>query len=909
MSKSNKKPLNVGQQPNPPDFQKVYSETLQAKNIGVDKILLNINGANSEIPTNRNSIIKYSLKQPVVLEPGDMVTLVSSFVEEKGLAENTISFETDFETEMRFLYYKQFDCGDLTNSSEDIGFVPYPKLLPDFYTAADDSRNNLEASYLSAQTYQYLYSDVVGDCNRNMKYDNSAFTSDQGTGGQNGNDLASGSNGQMGYLMETCSFENGESFQHVYYRPVYGRKIVKVPAGNYSVDALANIISNQMNGSIGANNNDFSDALLDKLYRPTASFNGGGENFVKTVPYFRNITGTVEDVANKEIFGNEPEYDNGIGQGQKWNRKVEGMVRQIFYSQFNYFNAFRYNQLVEDEGNDFGRLQTSAGIKYANGRGDTGDFPLRQSGSHGDPDFRTVVLSDVMRPDFNSGNSAAINFYIGANHLDHLFDNTYEGFYCNPNLKTKTVDPNDPFRPPTWAETMQVQVGIEYGITPFFGSNGAAYLAKFPENTRVPFNGDALTFNFLYPVSGLEFPGQGNLIPPRNKFAGTSVAELTFSDATANRFAFQNFHEPYKLPNLTPDLKTTTDYGGQQATLFNNPFYNGDPSGDLSSNDPVSSTPSSCAVYPVDSSSGIMVNNFAFDLCKDTQVYQDAIAEIERVRDDHSEQAMLYKEKLYYDLLTKPFDKFFATPDDAKDAWSKSLWFRLGFDYDQLGDITSQLESTSTFGGKREEVRTGGIFGNKPGIFPRFIGRNNALPNKGIITHNQFDFSKIVSSDGLGVGNPVTDPAVSLPLQMYRLADYFYSKQLNKNLGLNGNMVHLLADSKPLNARNLPSLSNGKSYLLIESDIIKPNFKDVRAEWGNLLGIMSKENATNDTIFGAEPIDFTITEPRLLSDITLYIKNPDGTLADDSVVGKNCGFIIQITKPIKPQEVAQIDPP
>ena len=72
---------------------------------------------------------------------------------------------------------------------------------------------------------------------------------------------------------------------------------------------------------------------------------------------------------------------------------------------------------------------------------------------------------------------------------------------------------------------------------------------------------------------------------------------------------------------------------------------------------------------------------------------------------------------------------------------------------------------------------------------------------------------------------------------------------------------------------------------------------------------MSKENATNDTIFGAEPIDFTITEPKLLSDITLYIKNPDGTLADDSVVGKNCGFIIQITKPIKPQEVVQLDPP
>tara|TARA_R110002020_G_scaffold125423_1_gene282666 strand:- start:7151 stop:9865 length:2715 start_codon:yes stop_codon:yes gene_type:complete len=904
MSKKNPKPLNVGQQPNPPDFQKVYSETLQAKNLGVDKILLNINGANSEIPTNRNSIIKYSLKQPVVLEPGDMVTLVSSFVEEKGLAENTISFENDFETEMRFLYYKQFDCGDMTNTSDDVGWCPYPKLLPDFYTGASDDRKGITQGFLNAQTYGYLYSDIVCDCNINMDYTNKVYTKNpDGDNNQNGADLTSGANGQIGYLMETSAYEDTSAANNMYYRPVYGRKIIKVPAGNYSTDALANIISEQMNGSIGKDNNDFSDALLDKLYRPNASFNGGGSKFCNTLPFFRNITGTEEDVANREIFGNEPSYKSS--GTQLWDRKVEGMVRQIFYSNSSWYESYQYNQLTVDINNTSeGRLPP--GDKYPNGQVDTTNYPLRGSDDAGD--YREVDLTTLLQPSATSGNSAAVNFYAGANHLYNLFENDYEGFYCNPKLKDGTLDfTNDYFRPPRVVEMLQCQVGVGYGIVPFYGSNGAAYEAKYPNSTRLPNNGDAMTFNTLWPVNGLKFPGEGGLIPPRNKFAGTSVAELTFSDATANRFAFQNFHEFYKLPNLTADVKTTTDYGGQQATMFNNPFYNGSAGGSETDNIPVAATDSSCAVYPVDSSSGIMINNFAFDLCTDTDVYKNAIKEIRALDNDVRKVTMLYKEKLYYDLITKPFDKFFATPADAQVAWEKSLWFRLGFNYNQLGDISSQVESTSTFGGRRFAVFNPE---DTPNPNPRFIGRQEVLPNKGIITHNQFDFSKIVSADGLGVGNPVSTGNTSgVPLQMYRLADYYFSKQLNKNLGLNGNMIHLLAESKPLNAQNLPSLSNGKSYLLIESDIIKPNFKDVRADWGNLLGIMSKENATNDTIFGAEPIDFTITEPRLLSDITIYIKNPDGTLADDRVVGKNCGFIIQITKPIKPQEVPQLDPP
>jgi hypothetical protein len=96
-----------------------------------------VNGGNSELVTNRNSILKYSLKQPIQLEVGDTITCINAFVEEKGLAENTISFEEDLEAEMRFFYYKQGDTGDELSSIEDVGFCAYPKLFPDAFTSTN----------------------------------------------------------------------------------------------------------------------------------------------------------------------------------------------------------------------------------------------------------------------------------------------------------------------------------------------------------------------------------------------------------------------------------------------------------------------------------------------------------------------------------------------------------------------------------------------------------------------------------------------------------------------------------------------------------------------------------------------------------------------------------------------------
>ena len=888
-AKNKPKVLNVGQQPNNPVIQKTFSEALQAKNLGIDKVILNINGGNSELVTNKNAILKYSLKQPIQLEVGDVVTCVNAFVEEKGLAENTISFEEDIEAEMRFLYYKQGDLGDELNQLTDIGFAAFPKQFPDGFNNTDDSRKNLTENYLAPVP---LYENLVGSLSYNMSFGGVGYGTsvDDLTDSKHDSlkNLQSGCNGNYYYLMETCQYKKGYSGGSIreftagqfkkFIRPVYGSKTIKVKAGNYSVDSLANIISAQLNGSLGAGNNEFSDALLDKMYDVDGP---NKNNFFQTTPFFKNID-TTADPSESDLIGN-------CGEDDGYERRVDGFVKQINFSGSSYNDCWAWQNAFTGIENNFAidPKERLGVLKFPNGADSINQTSgLTLDGNDGNTNKFPPNILTLLTINTAAGNGKdAAHIYMNKKGLDVLFE-TENKFYQLPGLKENSVSQNDLFYPPNIFEISYATVDPEHGFIPRTTTNALGSLPGNPYNDDVRFAAcDTMSaFQYMVPVKGLNYPGGSQLEPQRQVFAGTSVAQLTFGDSVSNRFSLSNFHEFYKLPNLTADAKTSSGYGGQQATKFNNPYFNDISGSAPTDNVNVGRNTNTSAIYPVDSSSGIAVNNFDFALVKNTKVYNDLINEIQSINGDTAELSqLLHKEKLIYDLFTKPFEKFFPTTAEAEVAWSKSLWARLGFTYNQLGNISDNLES----------------------FLAPSLTLKNPTKQKGIITHNAFDFSKIVASDGLGQGNPVIESG--LPMQNYRLQSYFTGLPLPNSLGCSGNYIHLLSDSKPISAQNLPSLNAGKSYLLIESDLIKPNFKDNKANWGNLLAIMSKENATNDTIFGADPIDFTITEPRLLTDITIFIKNPDGTLAADDVVGQNNGFIIQIAKPIPVQKLPSVE--
>ena len=765
---------------NPKKVQQVLEEKFTAQNIGVDKIILNINGGNSSFPTNKNAEIQYSLEQPVSLEAGDTVTLLQSFVEEKGLQQNTISFEKDISANMRFMYYKQSDCGDQTTGFQDVEFVKYPKFFPDFYNnlqggrAADakeeelalpnslvkgnwietlDSANTHYGELVGAFGGVYTMSVMKGDCNLNMSSDGEEYL------GTKVNNITSGCNGQPQYLMEEVKYKG--TFENVppFYRPVYGSKTITIKAGNYSLDAISNIISSQLNGSIGINNNLQSNAMIDKMYIPTASANG--ESFLQnTTPFFNNIDVNLSSNNDESIIGTNNE-DTG------YERRIEGLVRELNYGTRNFYENFEFTKLgVVSVSTDGLQQRENEATVFPNG-----SAASPQGNAVGDTNLRESVQGDII------GIKKSNNFYINRSHLYQLFERDNH-FYDTPDQFTKPTDNNSYInfyaeggnRPPTMRELFNIRVSSVSGVIPF--SAKVAGPLTPPNANRIAKLPDMDIFSSFFPVITVK---DTDTESQPQKFAGTSVAELVYDSSVSDRFSFKNFHEFYKLPSLTADATKTSDYGGQQATKYNNPYsqitrqitYSLPLDIQIESDGKAFTN----AVYPIDSSSGVCINNFDFDLVKTTKVYKDLVASIQAV-DIQTLNGNWKKERLIYQLFTKPFDQFFGSVADAKAAWSNSLWSRLGFDYNQLGDISSNLEQIST---------AGGAFNHDTNDFskitpPQFDGdyyHRMILPQKGLITHNQFDFTQIVSSNGLGDGNPVALPTVGTPLQTYTLQSYY----------------------------------------------------------------------------------------------------------------------------------------
>ena len=87
------------------NLPKIITNELQAPNIGTNKVFININGKTSKLETNQNAKLQYNLNNPFKLEVGDKVTLYQAFVNEGGLNTDTLTFQEDIETTIKFLYY------------------------------------------------------------------------------------------------------------------------------------------------------------------------------------------------------------------------------------------------------------------------------------------------------------------------------------------------------------------------------------------------------------------------------------------------------------------------------------------------------------------------------------------------------------------------------------------------------------------------------------------------------------------------------------------------------------------------------------------------------------------------------------------------------------------------------------
>ena len=931
-------------------------QALQAPlQFGTEKLLINVNGQNSKLPTNKNGIIKYTLEQPVKLEVGDKITLVESFVEERGLSIDTISFEEDVEEEIRFLYYCQ---GDLRNTQNvkgvdpftgvcaDQEFAPFPSLYPDCFDSGVGFPSGgplPQPGYLGFLGGDGKYAPYVMP-GSNYEYGAPEANVDNRGAGVN---VMSGANGQYYYMMEffnpnsllfddsaafwgmdstfTQAF-NGQFATACWFRPLYGAATIKIPAGNYSVSALSDLINNQLNGSATKGKPNI-DKMMNKLYNTEQT--PVNNNSTDTYPFFNGLNTLTN---NKDELPPE-EYNPdvkiiGEDKFQPFQRRRGDMVVEMLCNPRITANRINMRCMRTVP---FANPAVNPQITWANpnetlsenqdGSGTPiSDPPLLNAGILAASHVGTLLEDDIDNRVILRRN--ATNFYIHLDFLKSVFGGLPDGdpgkgqYYdidYSPTGNDLATGKWNPRNFPNLSDIFAYRLGdkgliyYDNNISEFnsayqddvFGGSGRPY---FTQQVASMFGSLNYKYQCLFPVVSTsdntdpqkDRPSQVAVL---SQFGGTTSFELKYDTASANRFSILNLHEPYKLASRTPDNKSDTNVGGQQATVFNSPIVINN-SGDQDEKFIAPFTNLISGIYPIDSAGGIAVNNFSFSTVKDTKVYKDLVADINSLNTSNASFQMA-REKAIYELFTKPYDEFFDSEESAQEAWSSTFWNRLGFTYDQLGNVSSNLEEIFTFSPRSSQPPDL----EYPRVIPRFIKQT------GIITHNAFDYTFIPSSSGLGSGNPLANASASQNPQAYGLRAYTTGSNYNAlsvtdEYGVFGNYINILANSQPINAFNFPSLNNGNNYLVIESDIVKTNAKDSNSNSTTIVGIMSKENATNDTIFSVNPVTFINTEPRLLSTIEVQIKNPDGTLVSDNVVGKNNGFVFQIEKAIKVADIA-----
>ncbi len=949
--------------------QQEITQLLQAPNeLGTNKLLINVNGNNSKIKTNKNGIIKYTLEQPVKLDIGDKVTLIDSFIEERGLSVDTISFETDVEEEMRFLYYTQ---GDVRNNKSDAGnapftglaadqeFVNYPGFYPDCYTGTGQAAN-VEIAVMRAigdNAFLDLSKNVGGEigffgtaqwkdpqplpnagtvvkgngmplrnehcfpCWNNIDVANGVAIDGQSPGLPTGsgdatkkNFMNTGNNGQYYYLMEFFGTSNATmEAKNSFFRPLYGSTTIKVPAGNYSVSALANLVNGQLNGNLANATNPNVDVMEDRLYNK----NRGKDLFSQTVPAFDGIV--TDSVLNSDQTIAQFNPDSviiGEDTHQAFQRRRGDVITRMYFNSnltANRINMLNMNYLNPAIISPNDPPPGLGGLKYANG------FSLYEGAYPGGSSREPTDIIKGQDKAYNASQPGRqtfhnVNFYLHLDGLTTLFEGELEaGQYFNQSVTTQAdIDAKySGSQIPSLADMFLGIIGPN-GLYYFRQDPGIYNVTGYPDEAAKPildrqyyYKNDITHYRFmcLFGVTGsgdnvqpnaADIPDKGNPL----QYAGTTAIELKYASGVEDRFSIENLHEPYKLPAAQPGGGSATQMGGQQATLFNQPVifqYESYSNGGVTQptlNDPIVT---SCGVYPIDCVSGIAVNNFSFNTVKDTTVYKDLVLNINKYNTNHTSN-QFYREKLIYDLFTKPYEQFFSSENEAKAVWETTLWSRLGFGYDQFGDISKNLEDVHTF--------------SNPAIDDSYTDRDfdkiRSVKQKGIITHNQFNNTFIVSSGGLGIANPYRKQGTTTN-QNYTLRAYNTATNDVDTLGGGGfqqNYISLLCDSQPIVAEAFPSLNGGRGYLVIKSDIVKTNAIDSNSTATTIVGIVSKQNASNDTLYNTiNTTEFTVTQPKLLSTIEVEIANPDGTIASDSVIGKNNSFLFRIEKAIQPNSM------
>ena len=314
---------------------------------------------------------------------------------------------------------------------------------------------------------------------------------------------------------------------------------------------------------------------------------------------------------------------------------------------------------------------------------------------------------------------------------------------------------------------------------------------------------------------------------------------------------------------------------------------------------------------PMKRTTGFMVLNWAYQTCIDEsggtpppilgqqQGYLDALPE--NIVNDMNGNRL--------------YDEWFDSDARRREVWEKTLWFKLGFTYDDI---------------------------QNPDNFERQYFPDNSVRNKldftnleGFTTTERLDASALTTSSTLVNGqghsasgtfspkggiNPVAGSISGI--QAFNTMDVNVPYDIYNNNAKNktqfgdttgaykgsfyygATMVPVITEGIPVSASRLPVLSNN-GYMLVTSDLVEPNDIVKSGTYLGLLDIIPNSNLNNaDFIADRNVLSHTISNPQVVKEITIKITNPDLT---NIRLEPNSAFLLAITLPQPKQTVMLAD--
>ena len=251
--------------------------------------------------------------------------------------------------------------------------------------------------------------------------------------------------------------------------------------------------------------------------------------------------------------------------------------------------------------------------------------------------------------------------------------------------------------------------------------------------------------------------------------------------------------------------------------------------------------------------------------------------------------------------LGKNFADYFNDENEARQNWTKTIWYKLGFDFDQIQNRDKFKKQTiynkdyanniyySPKGNRDCGYTTDTLLDNTiiPTIStlnnPMFIPKSTILPAKSNAESVDFQIYGYGS-----VSRPWDVPTIKNAISN--------NNQFSNSLYNACSVISVsIADVGGITANRLPTLTS-QSYYLITCDLLD-NFKDnvKKGEPLALLGVVAKTNLSNqDFIVDKNDITQTLSQSKVINKIKFKILNPNLT---HPILENSSSILLKLTKP------------